>query len=223
MIAARRRWGIELLFLATAAVAPPAHGGELCAAARTERIDALTTIGLEPVDFPPNLAEVPLAAATLWNEAPCAAAERPRFVAGRGERTLVVRWVGGVSSSAGVCGTFSGREIRLYAFARDPLDGGGLIRCGESARLAEILAHELGHALGLFDQRAPECGGRIMAQLVRRADGSLAARRVHAEECVAAASRFLTLAERRDQARGDEPRIASALETPWSAADLPWP
>jgi hypothetical protein len=220
MGAARRRWGIELLFLAAGAVALPADDGGHCAAARFERIDALSTIGLEPIDFPPRLAEVPFAAAALWNDAPCAAAERPRFVAGRGDRTLIVRWIDGVAmSSAGVCGAFAGREIRLYAFARDPFDG-RLLRCGESARLVEILAHELGHALGLFDQRAPECGQRIMGQLVRRADGSIAARSVHAEECAAVAARFLTAAERLERLRAEETRIAT-VEPPWSAVALP--
>ena len=221
MIAAGRRWSIQLLFLAAGAAALPADGGETCTAARTERVDALSTIGIEPVDFPPRLAAVPLAAAALWNEAPCAAAGRPRFVAGGGDRTLVVRWIAGAStSSEGVCGAFAGREIRLYAFARDPFDG-RLLHCGESARLVEILAHELGHALGLFDQRAPECRGRIMGQLVRRGDGSIAARSVHAEECAAAASRFLTLAERLEQARGGEPWQVAAFDPPWRAAELP--
>jgi hypothetical protein len=180
-----------------------------CTAARPDRIDALSAIGLEPVGFPAELAELAADAAELWNSAPCDATARPRFLVGApGERTLVVRWIDGTAAAPNVCGSFSRGEIRLYAFARDP-ERGRLERCGEGGRLVEILAHELGHALGLYDQRAPQCSTRIMGQLVRRFDGSIAAREIHGEECRAVAQRFLTLTERLQRTFQDDPQLAT--------------
>lgn len=193
---------------------------ELCAVARAERVDALSTIGLRAVELPARLGGIVERAAALWNEAPCAAPERPRFLVGEGDRTLEVRWIEGVAASgADVCAAFSGRVIRLFSFARDR--AGVLRRCAGGERLAETLAHELGHALGLYDQRSAACGDRMMGQLALRADGSLAPRRIHADECLAVAARFLTDAERLASASEPDMPIAALARGPWSAAATP--
>ncbi len=205
-------WSWICLTVALPAAAAAADRGEaaLCTAARSDRIDALSSIELRAEGFPPQLDDVTADAAALWNSAPCNAADRPRFLLGApGDRTLLVHWNEGLTAAAaGVCGSFSGNEIHLYAFARDP-GSGGLERCGDRARLVEVLAHELGHALGLYDQRSSPCAERIMGQLVRRADGSIAARRVHAEECRAVGQRFLTLEERLERTLHDDPLLAT--------------
>lgn len=167
-----------------------------CTALRSARIDALSVIGIEASGFPAELAHVPFEAARLWNEAACNASGRPRFVIGAGERTLTVIYVAGTPTrTGGACATFTRDEIRLYAFTRDPLRH-ELVRCGDGPRLAEIVAHELGHALGLADQYDATCQDRIMSQLARRSDGSVGSRAIHHEECRAVEGRFFTLAER---------------------------
>lgn len=211
-----RIWSWILLAISAPAALPVAASAAeldddtLCTTARAERIDALSSIGLRPEGFPTRLASVTAEAAQLWNLAPCDATGRPRFLVGvPGDRTIVVRWIEGATAAApGVCGGFAGNEIRLYAFARQPARG-GLERCGDPARLVEILAHELGHALGLYDQRSSQCSDRIMGQLVRRADGSITGRAVHAEECSAVGQRFVTLAERLQRTRHDDPLLAT--------------
>jgi hypothetical protein len=220
-MAKNRRWSKLSWWLvvgAAPALGEPAPA--VCAVARAERVDAISTIALRAVDLPSRLDGVVARAAALWNEAPCAAPERPRFVIGQGDRTLDVRWIEGTAASgAGVCAAFSGRVIRLFSFARDR--AGALRRCAEGERLAETLAHELGHALGLYDQRSAACSDRMMGQLAQRADGSLAPRRIHAEECLAVAARFLTDSERLARASRDEPAIAALGSGPWSAAATP--
>jgi len=188
-----------------------------CEPERSPRVDALSTIGLRAIGLPRNVETALAEAASLWNLAPCEASGRPRFVLGApGERTLAVRWLGfAAAAEPGVCGSFTGKEIRIFGFARDR-ETGALARCGDRDRLVEVIAHELGHALGLRDQMQPACSGQIMGQLVRRPDGELVERTVHAEECVAVERRFLTVSERLAGLATGEGSIASVLRRPSS-------
>jgi hypothetical protein len=191
------RWTHALLL--AAALAAPAAADDAdapCVAGRLAPPGGLSRIALEAVGFPRALRDVPRLAAEMWNAGPCNAGRFPRFTFdGDGDRLLRVRWIDGVSPTPGVCGRFARDEIELYAATLTPLRSEPL-RCGDRLRIAETLAHELGHALGLLDVRGPACAGRIMDQLRLRADGTLAPRAVHAEECAVADRRFHTLAER---------------------------
>ncbi len=86
------------------------------------------------------------------------------------------------------CGSFHGSQIVLYAFARDAR--GDVVPCGS---MAQNLAHELGHVLGLSHAPStPKCKPRIMATL----DSLNADRRqITAEECRAVDRRWQTALE----------------------------
>ena len=112
----------------------------------------------------------------------------PLFIGEKGDQTYEVRFVN-ASSGQPFCGTFLGRTIVLYAFA---IDRSGIRRpCGSRV---DLLAHELGHVLGLRD--APwqaECRGYTMAHLhVTKRNP----RQVQPSECRAAAERWLTKLEK---------------------------
>lgn len=95
------------------------------------------------------------------------------------------------SSQGARCAFFTRREIVLYGSALDR--GGKAVPCSPPAVL---LAHELGHVLGLGD--APP-GGRCQSAIMAADDPRLAARRaVQREECAAADGRWRTPRERRD-------------------------
>jgi hypothetical protein len=91
-------------------------------------------------------------------------------------------------SGKAICGELRGREIVLYAFTR--LRNGAVVRCEP---VAETLAHELGHVLGLLDAPADaECSEHIMAALPIHGDR----RTVAAGECEAVDARWRTAAEK---------------------------
>lgn len=192
-----------------------AGAADSCVAARQRPAEAIDAIRVVPHGFPPGLRTVVARAMELWNAPSCnGGGGFPRFslAAESAHRVLHVRWVRGVNPRvAGSCGSFAGNQISLYSHARDPRDG-GLRPCGNAARLAETLAHELGHALGLADQYGAGCQGHIMGQLTRTATGAILARRVRPLECAAADAVFLTLAERGGWAAGDQ--LAAELGAP---------
>lgn len=185
-----------LCALAADATAAFAAGGA-CVVGRAAPPGGLSRIALEPIGFPAALAGVAERAAAMWNAGRCNNGDFPRFtLGGDADRTLRVRWVDGLSPSMrGVCGEFFGDEIRLFAAAREPASR-RLVPCGDADRVAETLAHELGHALGLLDVGGTACAGHIMSQMVRSSSGEIAPRAVQAAECGMADRRFVTLAER---------------------------
>lgn len=103
--------------------------------------------------------------------------------AGRCPRSVVVHSVS--TCGQGQCGSFAGREIVLYPCA---VAGDGEISCGDPAL---VLAHELGHVLGLGDApAAPACSHAIMAGA-----GAWLLRGVQNEECALADARWITAGE----------------------------
>ena len=87
---------------------------------------------------------------------------------------LTVRFVG--SSQKQRCASIRGHEITLHARARKP--SGQVLSCGN---LAQNLAHELGHFLGLnHASKAAHCRFDIMATIKPR---NVSRRRVTAAEC----------------------------------------
>lgn len=93
-----------------------------------------------------------------------------------------------VSSGTRYCGTFQGRQITVYASAVGR--GGRPVSCGDPAL---VLAHELGHVLGLED--APPgaaCRAYVMASATPWPEPD---RRVQPEECALADAHWSTRLE----------------------------
>ncbi len=214
--------GVHLRILAAAlaalAAASAARGAEACVDARERPLQAIEAVRVIAHGFPPAVAPAVARAMAMWNAPECNTGGFPLFRATTEEphRVIHVRWVAGTSPRfEGSCGSFSGNQVLVYSHARDPRDG-GIRTCGTVGRVAETLAHEMGHVLGLEDQYGPECDGYIMGQLVRTRAGAVRERRVRAAECAAADRWFLTLAERGGWSDAD--RLAAAPEAPASAA-----
>ena len=132
-------------------------------------------------------------AVALWEECPGYGLGFPAFVTEPREvppmpvRTLTVEYH--PRSESPVCGRFFGNEIHLYAFARD--DRGRVRHCGAPELL---LAHELGHVLGLADAgREAACREHVMAHVDELNRGD---RRVRPSECETAGLCWQTAAER---------------------------
>lgn len=130
--------------------------------------------------------ETARAALAMWGSCTTYGAGFPNFQLEPGpERVISARLV--PASGKAICGELRGREIVLYAFARLP--NGAVVRCEP---VAETLAHELGHVLGLLD--APNdasCSEHIMAAIPIHGDR----RSVSTGECDAVDARWRTASE----------------------------
>jgi hypothetical protein len=218
---AGRWWAAAIAAAFAAAPGVAAEGAPWrCASTRGRPPQALEAVRVVPVGLPPAAAWALERATSLWNDASCnAAGAFPVFVTATElpHRVLQVVWHAGAHPGRrGVCGSFAGTRIDLWAATVDAQGVAG--SCGGPERLAETLAHELGHVLGLEDRYEPECSGAIMSQLTRLSSGELLARAVRAEECAAADSVFATEAERRLEEAGW--RVAEVLAESAGAAPL---
>jgi hypothetical protein len=112
----------------------------------------------------------------------------PRFVIGEGQGRRVKIHIEGVPGP-GYCGSFVGDVITLYRLAR--VDSNRIITCPAADRL---LAHELGHVLGLRDIEAPRgCPTYMMSEVVERRP---TLQRVGKDECRAVDRKWVTSQER---------------------------
>jgi hypothetical protein len=118
---------------------------------------------------------------------------------GKGDLSLHVR-IETARPGEGRCGTFGRGKIVLFTTVRD--DRGQLHSCGSAG---ELLAHEIGHVLGLADGWSPgRCPSHIMSPLEAAALDRRRPRRrqVKEDECRAADDRWLTWEELDDRSTG---------------------
>ena len=132
------------------------------------------------------------AAIDLWSACANYGEGFPRLVAGTdGNRVIRIEPVADVDGSR--CGSFIASTIRLHATARS---SGRLLPCTPIDR---VLAHEIGHALGLADAPPLEsCRDHIMAPAFHPRD---AGRFVRPSECQAVGQHWLTPEEHDTQER----------------------
>lgn len=159
-----------------------------CTATKSQGMALGEAIGIEAAPGLPR--RLVADAIALWSACANYGAGFPRLVAGsHGSRVIRVEQVRGVEGRR--CGSFTANTIRVHAFARD---GDRLVPCQSAER---ILAHEIGHALGLADAPdLPGCRGYIMAGAFDPRGGG---RRVHPSECQVVGQRWLTPEEHQVQ------------------------
>lgn len=108
------------------------------------------------------------------------------------------------------CGWFRGRDIVVYRFATG--ERGRALHCGDPAL---VLAHEIGHALGLGDVDAIVCPHSIMATIH---SGNRHARRVGPQDCSAVAVAWTRPTEESRPAETAPTRLAASGSQPQPAA-----
>ena len=201
VVAAALAWASGLLEAGAAQAGPSrreAGSGVACTVAKSSDTTLAGTIALEPdPDLPPDLVE---AAIELWTACANYGSGFPRLVAGtRGSRVIRIEPASRVEGNR--CGSFAASTIRLHAVARD---GARVVPCTPPDR---VLAHEIGHALGLADAPAVEsCRDHIMAPAFHPRDGG---RLVQPSECQAVGQHWLT---------PEEHDVQERLVTQWSGA-----
>lgn len=178
-----RALGRLIVLLHLAAMSTPSAARSTCTVLRPSLPALAATIGIVGSDvLPPRVLERAIA---LWSRCANYGTGFPAFVVGPGgDQRLSVQYLPG-EVGRNKCGSFAGREIRLYRFAALP--SGRIEDCGS---IELNLAHELGHALGLgdaVDGRA--CQVHVMAGISSLNEFS---RRVTVEECQVVGQRWLT-------------------------------
>ncbi len=121
-----------------------------------------------------------------WNASNCNNSQLggfPQFTESSGAgRTIKLRYQRGFNTiNPSSCGYFSGNDIYLFEKART--QDGQVVSCARSDIFEDTVAHELGHLLGLTDQREASCNGFIMNQVAMTRTGDYIDRRVRSEEC----------------------------------------
>ena len=113
----------------------------------------------------------------------------PRFVLGTGRGRLVEVVIESRVPGLGYCGSFVGETITIYRRVR--VDKERVLSCPKPDR---VLAHELGHVLGLRDMDAQR--GRPTFIMSEIAAGSPPLQRVAKGECRAVDRKWMTSRER---------------------------
>lgn len=128
----------------------------------------------------------------------------PAFSFSGGPRFVDVYWNSGISPVAGRCGGFNGTTINIYERA---VLNGEVVSCGNTEdAIADNVAHELGHALGLDDQYGSNCQARIMGQVTGQD------RSVHTDECAQADYLTITPTEQEEGQKDNEPGSPIVLD-----------
>lgn len=166
---------------------------------RTDPLYAPDRIQLVASGFPSGLSSVVNTAMGKWNSASCNTEgnDFPYFqtTSTGASRVVNVTYRTGLNpDNDSSCGNFAGNQINIYSQARNPHNG-LIVPCGTADRVAESLAHELGHLLGLSDQYGSACQGVIMSQVAMTSTGTILSRSVTPEECQKANDLSLTTVE----------------------------
>ncbi|MBZ0112115.1 MAG: hypothetical protein K8J08_06635, partial [Thermoanaerobaculia bacterium] len=174
---------------------------EACSSYRTDSLFVGTSIGLLVDTEDAKGAGILALAVGMWEQCHNYGSGFPSFVVGEpGTRTLRVEFLLEVAGEE-KCGSFGQETIRIYGYQRV---GGEMFSCGD---LAQNLAHELGHALGLGDgSSAQRCQLHVMSWIT--ADNAYR-RAVQPAECQAAGQRWLTAEELTSVQRSADLRVAS--------------
>ncbi len=131
-----------------------------CAELTTEANRWADEIVLLPVDAPTT--RIAEAAIDRWERCEEYEIAFPRFVLGSGNGRRVRVDIEERLPGLGYCGFFVGKTITIHR--RVLVDNERILNCPPSDR---ILAHELGHVLGLRDVEAPQgCPTFIMSEVV---------------------------------------------------------
>lgn len=192
------RTSTALAFLSLLATSERIHA-QCAGSDRTDPLYAADKIQLVASGFPSSLSSVVTVGMEKWNSEECnsggdAFSYFQTTSTGAG-RVITVAYRAGMNSNNNYsCGNFSGNLINLYSQARNPASG-VIVSCGNSDRMAESLAHELGHLLGLSDQYTTSCQGVIMSQVSMTSTGTVLARGITAAECQRANELNLTSPE----------------------------
>jgi len=117
----------------------------------------------------------------------------PRFqeIPDGASRTITVHYVAGFGPDEIECGTLSGNDILIYEKAR--IDG-TVQFCTRSGVIDDVMAHELGHVLGLTDQYS-SCSNYIMSQVGFTSSSTYIDRRIQSAECQKVDTTHYTITE----------------------------
>lgn len=158
--------------------------------------------GSAPGDIPPGLTDEIDRAAMEWNSRSCnenahypGGHSFPYFTSETGgtTREILVEYATGKNpENPGSCGNFAGSMITVFQKANLP--GGGDYFCTNSAIFEDVVAHELGHLLGLKDSG---CAGYGMQDTGFTTTGDYVDRQVQSSECVKAQETHHTKSEQR--------------------------
>jgi RNA polymerase sigma-70 factor (ECF subfamily) len=159
---------------------------ETCAGLKTDSPQRGDEIVLLP--DAPILAPVTEGAIESWRRCEGYATAFPRFVVGEGQGPHVAVRLDERIPGPGYCGVFAGKVIILHRRARV---GERIVACPP---LDRVLAHELGHVLGLRDVDHPSsCQSFMMSGIV---ESLPLPRRAASAECGAVSRKWVTSQER---------------------------
>lgn len=123
-----------------------------------------TSILLDPMGGVTSAASTALGAAMgQWNTK-CSNVVPTFITSGSGSYTIPVVFIAGTSPSTGVCGGSCGcfsandKKMRIYD------ESSNNVECG--SKWEALIAHELGHVLGLDDAMDSDCAGSLMGPIL---------------------------------------------------------